>query len=314
MLICFAFSQVVYASNKEKIVKKKPIKQITQVIAFGDSYSDSGEAKRITTEIVNDPNCPEGAYIKPSDDLYWEGRYSNGFTSVEVLAKKLGVKLTNYAVGGATSGKENYSEWMDYLGYTGLLGQIGRFEESLDGDKADPDALYFIFASANDYYLFMDYSMPGKVEDVADKAVENINTAVKSLAKLGAKKFFVVNSSDLSLVPYEITSERTDSAKAFVKRVNRTLPKTLKKLRKDLNISIMVFDHTKVSKKIMHHPERYGLVELSQECQSTYPEVKPAHENPDQYYFWDEWHFTRAVHEIFGEAMYNKAKKFTIKR
>lgn len=201
---------------------------------------------------------------------------------------------------------------MDYLGPTGTLGQIETFEKSLNGKKADPNALYFIFASANDYFLFMDYSMPGTVEEVADKAVDNINTAVKKLADLGAKKFFIVNSSDLSLVPDEIANKRTDAAAAYVKHFNKKLPKSLKKVKKGLDISI--FDHTKVSKKIVRNPKKYGLVELNKECQSTYPEVKPAHENPDQYYFWDEWHFTRVVHTIYGEEMYNAVKKFNAKK
>ncbi|MDZ4941376.1 SGNH/GDSL hydrolase family protein, partial [Clostridium perfringens] len=159
--------------------------------------------------IMASANRPDDAYLKPSDELYWKGRYSNGPTAVEVLAENLGVQLVNYATGGATSGEKNYSEWMDPLGNTGVLGQIEKFENSLKEGKADPDALYFIFASANDYFSFMDYSLPGTVEDVADKAVDNINNAIKRLVTLGAKNFFVVNSSDLSLVPYEITSNRT---------------------------------------------------------------------------------------------------------
>ncbi|NLK97916.1 SGNH/GDSL hydrolase family protein [Defluviitalea saccharophila] len=310
VLICIlATSQFVFAANN------KPSKNfISQVIAFGDSHSDSGEAKRITTAIVNDANTPEGAYIKPSDELYWESRYSNGPTSVEILAEKLGVHLFNYATGGATSGEGNYSAWMDHLGPTGLLGQIQAFEKSLNGQKADPNALYFIFASANDYYLFMDYELEGTIKGVADQAVVNINTAVKNLADLGAKKFFVVNSSDLSLVPYEITTGRTAEAKAFTEHFNKELPKTLKKQEKDLDVSILLFDHTKVSNKIVKNPEKYGLVELSQECQSTYPEVKPARENPDQYFFWDEWHFSRVAHNIFGEEMYNAVKTFNFKK
>jgi phospholipase/lecithinase/hemolysin len=306
LLVCsFVFSGIWYVTAKDKTKG-----EFTQVFAFGDSFSDNGEAKKISTEIVHSKDCPDGAYIKPSDELYWNDRYSNGPTAVEVLAKKLDLNLTNYATGGATTGKENYSNWMDHLGYTGVLGQIEKFEKSLNGAKADPDALYFIFASGNDYFLFMDYSHPGKIEDVADKAVENINTAVEKLSKLGAKNFFVVNSSDLSLVPYEIANNRTDSSKAFMERVNKNLPESMNNLQNDLNVSIMLFDITKVSDNIIKNPQKYGLVELSKECQSTYPKVKPAHENPDQYFFWDEWHPGRVAHKIFGEEMYNELKNF----
>ncbi|GAA0078246.1 cholinesterase ChoE [Clostridium sp. CTA-5] len=280
----------------------------TQVIAFGDSYSDNGEAKKISGKITNDINKPEGAYEKPSDKLYWQGRYSNGNTAVEVLAKKMGVPLTNYATGGATTGESNYSDWMDHLGNTGVLGQIDKFENSLNGKQADSEALYFIFASANDYFKFVDYQMPGKVEAVADEAVDNIKMSVRKLSKLGAKNFFVVNSSDLTLVPYENTMNRTNLAKTFTENVNKKLPDALKTLEEVSDVSITIFDLPKVSNEIIHNSKYYGLTDLKHPCQPTYPEVKVAASNPDQYYFWDEWHYSRAVHQIIGEKMYEKLK------
>lgn len=303
----FVFGGGIFLLNKQKASEK-----FTQVFAFGDSYSDNGQAKKISAQIMESSNRPDDAFLKPSkeDGLYWEGRYSNGHTAVEVLAENLDVPLVNYATGGATTGEKNYTEWMDHLGNTGVLGQIEKFENSLKEGKADPDALYFIFASANDYFLFMDYSLPGKVEDVADKAVDNINTAIKRLNSLGAEKFFVVNSSDLSLVPYEITTNRTESAEAFVKCVNKKLPESIKELQKNSNIKIMMFDLPKISDDIIKNPSKYGLVVLDKEAQSTYPEVKPVNANPEQYYFWDEWHYTSTVHKILGEKMYDKVKMF----
>lgn len=314
MLVCiFVFTDNKCLASTKKVndvVTVPQFGEITKVVAFGDSYSDNGQAKKISTEIMADPNRPKDAYLKPSDELYWNGRYSNGHTAVEVLAEKLGVQLTNYATGGATTGEKNYSDWTDYLGNTGVLGQIEKFKKSLNTGEADSDALYFIFASGNDYFKFMDYSMEGTVEKVADNAVNNIKTAIKRLTNIGCKKFFVVNSSDLTLVPYEIQNHRTKSAKAFVNRVNTQLPETLKELQKNLNIKIMMFDLPKISDKIMKNPRKYGLVVLNKECEGTYPKVKPAHANQDEYYFWDEWHFTRVVHKIFGEEMYSKVQMF----
>ncbi len=110
---------------------------------------------------------------------------------------------------------------------------------------------YFIFASENDYFAHMDFNKTGTIEKLANNVVSNINIAIKRLVKLGAKNFFVVNSSDLSLVPYEITMKRTDFAKIFVDTINETLPKTLSNLEKNLDISIVLFDHTIVSNDIV---------------------------------------------------------------
>lgn len=307
----FIFSFIfIFPTNSYALAEEVSNKSFTQIIAFGDSYSDNGEAKRITSEIMEVANHPKEAYLKPSSTLYWENRYSNGLTAVEVLAKKMNIPLTNYAVGGATSGEQNYSSWMDFLGNTGTLGQIKKFGTSLKATPADPNALYFIFTSANDYCAFMDYAMPGTVEAVADEAVDNIKMAVRMLSKLGAKNFFIVNSSDLSLLPYEISNGTTASAKVFTQSVNAKLPKSLDELQKVSDISIILFDLPAVSDSIVSNPKQYGLVELTKPCQPTYPEVKPAHKNSEQYYFWDEWHCSEAAHKIIGEKMYEEVLKF----
>lgn len=282
------------------------LSKVTKVIAFGNSYSDNGEARKISSSILEDKNSPSEAFIKPTEGLYWNNRYSNGYTSVEILAKKLNAKLINYATGGATSGHKNYTDWMDYLGNSGLLGQIDKFKNSLHVSKIDTDSLYFIFASENDYFAHMDFERTESIEELAFNVIENVKKAIKKLVSLGAKKFFVVNCSDLSLVPYEVTMGRVESAKKFTATLNSALPDAITSLKKDLGISINLFDHTIVSNDIVKNVEKYGFTELSKEYQSTYPKVKTAVGNPDSYYFWDEWHFSSTTHNIFGNEMYNK--------
>ena len=283
--------------------------KISQVIAFGNSYSDNGEARRISSIILSNKNSPKDAFLKPTEGLYWNGRYSNGYAAIELLAKRLDVNLVSYATGGATSGKENYTDWMDTLGDTGVLGQIDRFEKNLSTNEIDSNALYFIFASENDYFAYMDFNKQGSIEELAYTVIDNIKNAIKKLAKIGAKKFFVVNCSDLSLVPYENTMNRTDSAKEFVKIVNENLPKNLKELQSELNVSIIEFDHTFVSNDIVQNPNKYALKVLTKEYQSTYPEIMTSSGDESEYYFWDEWHFSYTTNKIFANAMYHTILK-----
>lgn len=116
--------------------------------AFGDSYSDNGAGERFTktlaTQKVKDAQELPGS-------LYWKGRWSNGPTAVENLAHALKTPLTDYAVGGAKSGNGNYYAWMQPARDTGVSGQIADYLKSVKAHKADPNALYFIFISANDF-------------------------------------------------------------------------------------------------------------------------------------------------------------------
>ncbi len=289
--------------------KSESAPKITQVFAFGDSYSDNGAAQRISATIMKDPNRSPEAYLKPADpqqNLYWEGRYSNGITAVEVLAQKIGVSLTDYAVGGATSGEENYSSWMDVNQKTGVMSQVQEFKNSLKGQKADANALYFIFAGINDYYKFMDYELAGTVEKVANQTVANISTAISHLQALGAHRFLVVNSPNLGYLPYEVVYQRTKAAGTFTVSVNTKLPVAVKQLEKKLSVAIVLFDIAASTEKIISNPGQYNLVALSKPCERTYPAIEAAAANPDQYLFWDEYHLTSAAHKIYGEDMYTQ--------
>lgn len=274
---------------------------ITQIVAFGDSYSDNGTANQVSNAVIAIGDSD--AFEKPGE-LYWSNRYSNGKTAVEVLAEIAGLPLQNFATGGATTGYANYTTWMDSLGSTGLLGQIDKYAATLEGGQVTSNTLHFIFASANDYFAFMDYEMQGDIVDVAANAINNLEGAVRKLFALDAKKFFIVGSSDLTLVSYEIDANRLYEAEAFTTYVNRNLPIVLKSLEKELDIEITYFDVTKVSDNIAANPIRFGIAHMTAAAQPTYPKILPVAPNVDEHYFFDEWHYSRIVHRIIGEAFY----------
>ncbi|WP_019509141.1 SGNH/GDSL hydrolase family protein [Pleurocapsa sp. PCC 7319] len=277
---------------------------ISQIYAFGDSYSDDGLSLEISTAAV-EAGVPD-SFILPADPelgLYDEsGRWTNGLTAVEVLSENLGVDLTDYAVGGAKSGDGNYYSWLDSFQNTGAFGQVDRFTAELAGQPADSDALYFIFASANDLFEYTDFGLPGTVEELAEQTVENIVESVSDLAELGAEKFLVVNSSDLGILPGVIEFGQVEEATLFTEEVNNLLPQELETLESELAIDIELYDHVAISDEIRSNPENYGLTNVDAPCQPVFP-VEPPCDNPDEYYFWDEYHPTRRVHEIIGEDM-----------
>lgn len=310
LVVCLTFCLSVLAAGctvvREQSAGTVPLTEsadttvISQIFAFGDSYSDDGASFQISEELVADE--VQDAFILPGD-LYWENRWSNGPTAPEVLAEQLQVELTNYAVGGAKSGPGNYYSWIDPHQETGVLGQINQFEGELNGEAADPDALYFIFISANDYFEHVDFGLEGTLVELADQSVENMKTAVSDLAELGADQFMVVNSTDLAMLPAVIAPGQDDLAMEFQTQVNELLPAALDALASELGVDVVLFDHVALSDEILSNSAQYGFTNLTEACQPVYPEVRPACALPDEYYFWDEWHPTRRVHEIVGEAM-----------
>lgn len=305
LISSFALTSVGFTSAEEVNTRG-----VSKIVAFGDSASDNGGintngsgAYAISKEVLELPEVPEGAYLKPGE-VYWQNRYSNGKTAIEVLAEMMDKRLENYATGGATSGYENYSDWMDTVAYSGVLGQIDKYEESLNGEEIDPTVLHFILSGGNDYSK---YASSKPLEEIADQVVENYEIAIRELSALGAKKFLVANSMAIKLSPYG-TPESIKSCEAYTRRINDQLPAVLESLEQELDIDITSFDTEGSMLEIAENAQKYGIRNITEPCQPTYPELLPIEPNVDEYYFFDEWHFTRVVHRAMGEDMYSVAK------
>ncbi|AJO77070.1 SGNH/GDSL hydrolase family protein [Pseudomonas sp. MRSN 12121] len=267
--------------------------------AFGDSYSDNGASDRLTRDMLS--RQFKDAQPLPGE-LYWQGRWSNGPTAVEVLAQNLRLPLTDHAVGGAKSGRNNYYAWMTAYRDTGVSGQIDDYLANAKG-RADPRALYFIFISANDFFEHADFGHQEPIDDLAASSIEHIQDAVSRLAGAGARHFLVVGSTDLSHAPAVVAGGQREQALRYQQRLQRQLPTLLAPLSQQLAVRLTYFDHIAFSDRLRGQAAEHGLTQLDQPCQPTYPEVKPACAQPDGYFYWDEWHPTRKVHALAGAAM-----------
>ena len=282
---------------------------ISRIYAFGDSYSDNGASLQISTAAVKS-GVPGAFILPPFLQVYdSDGRWTNnpGLTSVEVLAKQEDLQLTNYAVGGAKSGNGNLSSWLDQYQDTGLFGQIKQFKTEVNR-VADSQGLYFIFISTVDLLEKYFNNQTGSVDALAATAVDNIASGVSELAVLGAQQFFVVNSTDLAALP--LFENNSEEAAKFRDVINESLPGQLDTLNKQLGIEIALYDHIAASQKIRSTPAVYGLTNINDACELLYSPTGfgPGCSAPDSYYYYDEIHPTRRVHQIIGEDMANFLK------
>ena len=278
-----ALALVVLADCAPAVTATPVTAPFTHIYAFGDSYSDNGN----------------GARLLGSDwtaNFYWEGRASNGPTGVEVLATQLNVPLTDYAVVGARSDTESIAG--DALAHTGALSQLIQFTQALKGASADPNALFFIMIGGGDF-LGNDGL---DVETLTDQITENIVTLVTRLSDSGGGHFLVIPAVDLAAEPAFITQGRSAEASQVQGAMNTKVSARLTALAAQLSLDIKLFDYVALSAKIRSHPSDYGLTNLTDPCQPRDPPGLPACASPDAYYYWDELHPTRRVHQIFGEA------------
>ena len=267
----------------------------SNLYVFGDSLSDQGNLFNAT-----------GGAIPPSPP-YFDGRFSNGPIWIDYLAQDLGLDVNpfvgsadltegiNFAFGGATTGVENTLSltYPQLLGLLGLQQQISFFTNLVP--VADPNALYIVWAGANDYAptdgTFVPFQNP-------DTTIANLSQAVTSLANVGAKNIMVVNLPDLGKQPISLNTPDSERLTALTESHNAALEDLTQSF--DPSINLILFDVNESIEQVFATPQEFGFTNVTTPClfvQSCV--INPNEQN--QYLFWDERHPTTAAHQLVGD-------------
>jgi len=154
----------------------------TALVAFGDSYTDTGNA----------PSSPPD---------YWNGRFSNGPLWVEDLSQTLGFSYNaanNYAVSGSES---------DELGLA-----LAKFPGT--GDSAN--VLFAIWSDNNDIANHLDLGYDDSAWTIRiNRIVTNLRTAIDLLYQKGARQLVLFNQIDLTRCP-NILSSTSPSFRSYI--------------------------------------------------------------------------------------------------
>jgi len=248
---------------------------------FGDSLSDNGNLH----DILGIPAAP-----------YWEGRFSDGPVAAERMADALiaggsaGSNFHDYAYGGAKTGTSAFPPGVLSQTQTLYLGSLG-----LGAGGADPNALYFVWGGANDL---------GSTSSSYTSAVNNLKTAVESLAAAGAQHILVPNLPDLSLTPkLQATGDaaRIQEAHDLSVAFDSLLSTTLADLNGSLGAQVVGFDTFSLFNQVLADPSTFGFTNVSTPCFDASSGAVCA--NADQYLFWDDFHPTTAAHQILADQM-----------
>lgn len=175
------------------ILKDSLLDGVKRVVVFGDSLSDEGNLFSLT----------QGAI--PSTRNYYNVMFSNGNTWSAMLRNALStadIKLSNYAVGGATAIDHNTTNQLSYnLTYETYMYQSNALYENWH-DAAS--TLAIIWIGGNDY-LMQPATLDEKAQQqLTTEVVRAIKATIDELIASGMKKFIIFNLPDLSRVPSSI--------------------------------------------------------------------------------------------------------------
>lgn len=268
--------------------------QFSNLYVFGDSLSDVGQFSQAT-----------GGLIPPAQLGYFDGRFTNGPNWIDYLSTKLGLPpsttQTNFAISGATTGSQNSA----FPGLPGLQQEVAGF--TLANPQADPNALYVIWAGANDYLEVIGQTDPSI-------PVGNLANAIAALTSVGAKDILVANLPDLGKTP--LVASRgpavSEATSAVVQGHNTLLAQTLATLGPQLapqGVTLISLDVNTLINGALANPSKFGFTNTTDACLFPSPLFFPPGpvticSNPNEYLFWDSLHPTTVAHQFVAETAF----------
>ncbi len=209
-----AYKTIVSSKNYPIVVSEKAsTSEISRMVVFGDSLSDTGMLK---ARVKNFPNEP-----------YFLGRFSNGPVWNEILAKMANLAVKNISQGGAISAPvisvddKSLAQLVVGTGRWAATGSVQSLvtnylaKETNNGQIANPErTLFFLWMGANDYLskvilekdfneLIDDPNKPNAgYKSIALNTAYNTLKTVRLLYNAGARKFMIGNMPDIGISPF----------------------------------------------------------------------------------------------------------------
>jgi phospholipase/lecithinase/hemolysin len=283
------------------------LQQLTNLFVFGDSLSDAGNSGILTGGFPPSP--------------YSGGRFSNGPVAVEYLWDLYnpgnigGLKPslaggTDYAMGGATTGTQNYNSINPnvpsalYPAYK-QYGNATELQQFQAGHPAfDPaTSLFVVWLFPNDVFYAGDPInggpsgvVPGSPggPDVVSNGIANIVTTIETLADAGAQHFLVPNLPDLGELPEFRTTPQAPALSFLSGVFNSNLATQLSLLDATLTAEIVQFDTQAALNEILANPGAFGFTNTTDPC------VKDLQCDPNTWVFWDGVHPTTRTDQILA--------------
>ena len=306
--------------------------KFSSIVIFGTSLSDPGNAFSLLAHPIAGLSLESNvSQNKPPYDTldeslipsapYAKGghHFSNGATWIEQFALGRGLaadvgpafqsnsrKARNYAVGGARA--TNFPDRVN------LPQQVQFFLDDV-GQTAPADALYVIEIGNNDIRdALVQFSVVfqatgdqaqaiGAANDVISNALNGIASNIQELYTSGARKFLVWNAARIDLLPAvrALGSGATSVAHGLTDGFNLGLANNvLASLSALQGIQIAKLDIALKMATIIASPSDFGLTNVTNPC--VMPNTPPfTCKQPDNFFFWDGIHPTKAVHAIINQ-------------
>lgn len=283
-----------------------------QIITFGDSLSDNGNAY-----IESGGTFPGSNYAMTPYGYYTDGPNTTPSTGsgpvglwVDQFSKMVGVADpqpfaaggggTNYAVASAMTGTTNPQD---------IQNIINNYFLPSHGGAAPASALYTFLGGAND---INDALGPNPLTAIAagKAAADNIESEIMQVHSAGGQYFLWFNLPSLGETPAALEAGALVSGEANLatQAFNAEYALDLQTLLAQ-GIDVIPVDLNTLFNEIILDPSAYGFNDVTDGCISTasYTSMNPCTSttNPNKYLFWDDEHPTTAGDALIADAAFD---------
>jgi phospholipase/lecithinase/hemolysin len=268
--------------------------QVTQIVAFGDSLSDAGNASIATLGAVPGPGYatrtvtgvpfPVGYFTNPQTGTGPSGLW------IDQFAAKVGVADpspalaplggSNYAVGGALTGSANLGD---------MQNQVNLFLTTHPA-SASPAALYTLWGGADDIFATQN----------PVTAADNIATQIKELAADGGHNFLWINLPSLGETPSLNGLPAAAAANLASQAFDQEWATQVSTLD-GLGINVIGVNVDTLFNDILANPAAFGFGNVANACNTT------AGCNPNTFLYWDTLHPTTYADSLVASLAYEDA-------
>ncbi|KAG8385486.1 hypothetical protein BUALT_Bualt03G0050400 [Buddleja alternifolia] len=309
---------------------------MTCILVFGDSSTDPGNNNKLSTSMKSN-------FLPYGEDFFNgrpSGRFSNGRLATDFIAEAFGYTnlikafldpaitrndlLHGVSFASAASGYDEYtanlsnvlsiSKQLDYFRHykIRLRNLVGRKES----EEIIENAIFVLSMGSNDllvnYYGKPTRSKQYNLEQYQNYLISCMQTAIKKMHSLGARKLVVVGVPPFGCLPIVRTLKHDVLCDVELNKVafmfNLKIQRGLKTLNEPSFRSIYA-DIYDITLNVVEHPLKYGFIEPLKGCcgSGTY-EYGVTCKNlttcadRTKYVFWDAFHFTEKMYKIIADA------------
>lgn len=294
-----------------------------KVVAFGTSLTDTGNAHVFTQFSHTPPYDDLDDFLIPETSYAIGGHHlSNGAIWIEHLTRPLGMKrfvrpafhdqspnANNFAVAGTRA--------HTFGGTITLADQVAAYLAKTDG-TISPDTLFVFEIGSNDVrdglIAFLEAPFQDPPQDpflaagaILQDALTQIFINISLLQASGAEQFFFMNVAPIGETPAINELDQMFGAGGAIISLTNTLADNFNTQLQLIALGLQgsgaevaLLDVNSLTNAILSSPNQFGLTVVDEACLT--PEVAPFKcKKPDEYFFWDGIHPTKAAHAIFAE-------------